>query len=281
MKNVHVIFCFIVLFIAGLGYPTRSIGTELQPTGYAPGDDIRARYGGPMVLKAKIAGWGARMGIGEAFVGEKGLKMRGWTLTNIDLRDCLLIVGFKDHDIVIGTGTVKRDGGETVDLRVLDIKTTEEALNLLKSKDSVQRARGVWALGETGGKKAIPMLKEALGDEAWVVRRYALLSLNQQADIKQIVAIALESVGDKDGIVAVAGIRILQEKGTSDKRSLVKLLGCIEHKNWTVAKSAIIALGELGDESTLEPLRTALAKKPILTKSDLAEAIKKIEQRCK
>jgi HEAT repeat protein len=243
--------------------------------------DLKATYGGPMILKPKIARWGARMGVGEAFVGENGLAIGGWTLTNTDLDDCLKVVGFKDHDIVIGTGTVKRDGGEPVDLRVLDVGTPQEALALLESDDRVKRAKGAWALGQIGGEKDIPALKKALADSEWVVRRYALISLSQHLDLDQTTAVALASVGDKDGIVAVAAIRILQKKAKPDKQVLDALLSRIQDEGWTIAKAAIVAVGELGDNRALAPLRAALAKKPILTKDALAEAIKRIEGRQK
>ncbi len=75
---------------------------------------------------------------------------------------------------MIGTGTVKRDGGNAVDLRELDVSTASEALVLLKSTDPVERAKGAWALGELGNTEMISRLQEALNDSVLAARRSPL-----------------------------------------------------------------------------------------------------------
>lgn len=280
MRNRHALLWAVILAVATIARTTSSLAAEPYSKGGSDSGIKLARYGAPMVLRPKIAAWGAHLGVGPNFVGEKGLMMGQWTLTNIDVEDCLLLVGLQDHDVVIGTGIVKKKGGETIDLRTLDVRTTREALDLLKSEDPVQRARGAWALGEISDKQSVPVLAQALSDGAWVVRRYALLSLSQQADPEQVLTSALKSVEDKEGVVALAAIRILRERGKGDKRVVPALLKHIEEdKDWLVAKASITALGDLGDESTLQPLREALKKEPFLTEDTLQETIKKIEQR--
>ena len=235
-----------------------------------------ARYGRPMVLKPKVVTWGARMGVGPAFVKGNALRMRGYWFVNYDLADPLTVVGRKEDDIVLGTGAVSRPGQEgPTDLRILTVRTVAEAVEMTKSDDVVERATGAWALGELGIKEAIPWLKQLLDDEEWLVQRYALQSIRLLAAPDDAAEAALRAMGNDDGLVVEAAIAILRQR-RGDPRAVAALLEHVEDEAWTVARAAIEALGSMGDKTALPRLEKALEKDPILTKQALAQAIDKL-----
>lgn len=210
-----------------------------------------AQYGGPLMIRPKIVYGESIISVGTNFVGDNKLTVMGWTLVNIDTNDPITIIGDEDHDIIIGTGSVKKGQGKTIDLRTLNVMTTHEIKTLLKSKEPVSKAQGAWVLGEIGNETAIPLLLKLLKDDHWVVRRYALLSLYQLADLDQTITTALESMKDDNGKVVVLAIKILMEKGWKDNR-FIDALKNLEHEDWKVKKTSKLALDKIRAKTALQ-----------------------------
>jgi HEAT repeat protein len=111
------------------------------------------------------------------------------------------------------------------------------------------------ALGEIGDPQAIPHLAQALKDEAWEVREAACEALGAIGD-PQAIPHLIQALQDEDSDVRWAACRALGAIG--DPQAIPPLLQALKDEAWRVREAARWALGAIGDPQAIPPLLQAL-----------------------
>jgi len=169
------------------------------------------------------------------------------------------------------------------------------ALGTLKARDAVEPISSVladtrlgrryvaaWALGEIGDTTGVPSLIESLDDDDAEVRKYAtrsLIKLNEAALLPLISSLdsateraaggmirAMGDIGDKRAL----DVLLKRVDGTNrldvflalgklkDSRAEAALINGLADSDWKVRMNAAMALGPLGGEAAVSPLRKTL-----------------------
>ncbi|MDP7420831.1 MAG: HEAT repeat domain-containing protein [bacterium] len=156
-------------------------------------------------------------------------------------------------------------------------------MKLFKDSDKKMRAFATRALGETGDKRVVPALIQALADSSWSVRKNAAASLIQMGTIAlKPVAQALKNDNEDIrywatkvlGAMGSSGIEpllVLLKKGNKDMRffaaealgdvndikGINALIKALSDNSWSVRKNAAKSLQNLGKDA-VDPLSKAL-----------------------
>ncbi|MEW6557433.1 MAG: HEAT repeat domain-containing protein [Elusimicrobiota bacterium] len=181
-------------------------------------------------------------------------------------------------------------------------KAVVPLINLLKDNNTEVRRCAAIALGEIGDKKAVPHLIKALNDTDGgmiidsasslgklndpsaidgllkllsdgrpVIRITGLKALFSFKDDIKISSAVISCINDE-----AEGVRILaiqQAASLKLKSAIPNLIKNLSDVNLKVKVETIKALGEIGDKSTIEPL-----KKILVTEDEIPEVIELIEQ---
>jgi hypothetical protein len=105
------------------------------------------------------------------------------------------------------------------------------------------------------GRHVVPLLVQALQDEAWWVRKAACEALGKIGDPQAIPHLA-QALQDEAWEVRAAACEALGAIG--DPQAIPPLLQALQDEAWWVRKAACEALGAIGDPQAIPPLRKAL-----------------------
>ncbi len=147
-------------------------------------------------------------------------------------------------------------------------KATDALIAALKDKIPNVRKKVVWALGKIKDVRAVDHLIDRLHDENTEVKKRASLALGEIGDI-----IAVESVIEAmyDGEIRKEATQALALFGKPAVETLVEALKH-RRRRWVVQVSSV-ALGEIGDERSVEQLVVNLNDKSWEIRSWAAEAL--------
>jgi len=105
-------------------------------------------------------------------------------------------------------------------------ETVDMLARLAKNKTALIRRYAVIYLSEVGGKKALPILSEALKDENHWVRLFALKGAKNLTDLKspssEAITIAVKALGDENEEIRLEAIRIVEWMGKVTIKELIK-----------------------------------------------------------
>jgi HEAT repeat protein len=136
---------------------------------------------------------------------------------------------------------------------------------------SVRKA-ACWALGAIGDPQAILPLLQALKDEDWEVRKAACWALGAIGD-PQAIPPLLQALQDEDCYVREAACEAL---GAIGDPQAPPLLQALQDEAWWVRKAACWALGAIGDPQAIPPLLQALHDEDRAVRRAACQALGKI-----
>jgi HEAT repeat protein len=132
------------------------------------------------------------------------------------------------------------------------------------------RKAACWALGKIGDPQAIPPLLQALQDEAWGVRKAACWALGAIGD-PQAIPPLLQALQDEAWWVRAAACEALGKIG--DPQAIPHLAQALQDEDWWVRKAACEALGAIGDPQAIPPLLQALQDEALGVRKAACEAL--------
>ena len=113
---------------------------------------------------------------------------------------------------------------------------------ITKVRDKEIRRESAWALGMITNRSTIPVLIDALDDEAWEVRDTAAKSLGRFKDARTIPAL-IKALKDPVPNVAISAAAALGEIGTPAKAALMAI---IKNPKVSVSIRELVRLYSLG-----------------------------------
>jgi len=154
-----------------------------------------------------------------------------------------------------------------------------DALLLALEKEPVPPVRRdlVLALGSIGDRRAVGPLISTLEDKDEHVRATAITALKWLGDPRAWPAL-MSRAKDPHAYVRGSAISTLGEVAYSQARELI-IAALTTDADADVRGSAAKALGQSGDRSALDPLKTALEDPELVVKAEAERAIKLIEKR--
>ena len=133
-------------------------------------------------------------------------------------------------------------------------------LREIPSSDGLKE-KAATAIGKIGGPKAVTVLTQALKDKLEEVVKYHVAKVlgdmgDPQAIEPLISALGLVEINDSANLFCLSMIKSLMK--FKDKRAIPQLVKKLEFEDSSVQSQAAIALGQIGDEETLELLKEKL-----------------------
>jgi HEAT repeat protein len=132
------------------------------------------------------------------------------------------------------------------------------------------RAAACEALGAIGDPQAIPHLAQALQDEAWSVRKAACEALGRIGDPQAIPPLA-QALQDEAWSVPEAACEALGAIG--DPQAIPHLAQALQDEAWSVPEAACEALGAIGDPQAIPHLAQALQDEDWEVRAAACEAL--------
>jgi HEAT repeat protein len=132
------------------------------------------------------------------------------------------------------------------------------------------RAAACEALGAIGDPQAIPHLAQALQDEAWWGRKAPCWALGKIGD-PQAIPPLLQALKDEDSWVRAAACEALGKIG--DPQAIPPLLQALKDEDRWVRAAAYWALGKIGDPQAIPPLLQALQDEAWWVREAACEAL--------
>jgi vesicle coat complex subunit len=120
------------------------------------------------------------------------------------------------------------------------------------------------------GRHVVPLLVQALQDEAWWVRKAACEALGKIGD-PQAIPPLLQALQDEAWWVRKAACEALGAIG--DPQAIPPLLQALQDEAWWVRKAACEALGKIGDPQAIPPLLQALQDEDWWVRKAACEAL--------
>jgi HEAT repeat protein len=140
----------------------------------------------------------------------------------------------------------------------------------LRDASATVRATAAWALGRIGAFASLAPLLEALGDPVVSVDEALLAAVNGFG--RAALGGALEALGDRNDRRRGDAVSLLGTIG--DPGAAAPLNGLLpQEPSWPVRQQIAWALGRIGDRSSVEPLRRALADPATGVRSAAADAL--------
>lgn len=199
------------------------------------------------------------------------------TLGKLDARAAIpqLCQALRDENLKVHTAAIDvlvRMGDASAVIHLVDVLKDEseyarrgavEVLNQVATPDAVRdlvtalrdedwwvRVRAADALGSLGGEKVVEAVLGLMDNDDEFLRRYAVEILNTVPDQRAVMPL-IKALGDVDWWVRERSIDALAK--TKDPRSVEPLLDLMLH-DLEAAPLCARALGQIGDESAIEPL---------------------------
>jgi HEAT repeat protein len=196
----------------------------------------------------------------------------------------------KDHGYtyICGCGTVTDRRDDKI-FRLGYGDSVDKWLPLMKSSDQLDREGAAQALGwlaktKEDKDKAVPVLIEALSDNAMEVRRDSAESLGRIGDSRAKESLEKIAKGDKDDwvrevaeeSVGLIEVKIASDKlANGDKTAIAEFSKALDHKWFLVRRTAVEFLAKGGSEA-VEPLITALKNDDSEVRSNAAKILAEI-----
>ena len=188
--------------------------------------------------------------------------------------------GVKDNDALLVLAMTPDDPRflivEQAMRRLADERLTSSLLAYLTHPTAWVRTRAAYFLGQLGEQRAVDGLITLLHDgdeEVRIGAVRALGDLRNRRAVDALVDLLADATGDFLYAV-ISNIGFLR-----DPRSCAALLPFLDHPDREVERRAIYALGLVGDERTLEPLREKRRDKDRIIHSTADDAFYWVKQR--
>jgi len=178
-------------------------------------------------------------------------------LGRISHRDAVepLILALSDDSTTVRRGVVSALGN------IGDKRSFQPLINLLKKPegDRGTRSSAVWALGQTGGRKAVPLMIRFITDDDPLVRMYAAIALDEMPDTRAF-GVLVQALHDTYEPVQCNAASALGKIG--DRKAVEHLTWLLAERDWEVRCITAWALGRLGGDSALENLKKRWKRDP-------------------
>src|SRR5689334_8559158 len=158
-------------------------------------------------------------------------------------------------------------------LAASDVDTLSPLTELLHGPDADLRMQAALALGEQRDPRAVGVLVEALNDVDTNVRYHAIEALGKLKAVAAVDALA-EIAESRDFFLSFVALDALAKIG--DARVTPRIVPLLEDE--LLREPAISLLGQVGDESAVEPL-TALLNTPTAPTDQVADALASLRDR--
>jgi len=235
-----------------------------------------------------LPGLEGRAKAGDAAATRELVELLAWQENGVNDRAYAILVALGPRAIPFLAEQLQTDDRVQREYLVAALGTlqagdqVEEIARLLGEQGLQRRYVAAWALGEIGQPQSVPVLIEALADRDSAVRRYAtraLIKFNREALAPLLAALPATRGEAEAAIIRVLGdlgdkraLPLLLERAEGEHREEVfmalgklkdpaaehALLTGLQDRNWRVRMNAAMALGPLGSEQALAPLRITL-----------------------